>query len=73
MQDTSPLEAIERSVLVTRANREELEDTLRTLPRWRFRRRRAVEGSVRRRLIREQRLLEVLTESSSERDNSLIR
>jgi hypothetical protein len=58
--DKSPLKALEAAMLSTRANRAELEETLRTLPRWRFRRRRALERSVRRRHIREQALEEVL-------------
>jgi hypothetical protein len=67
--DTSPLEALEWAVLSTRANRAELEETLRALPRWRFRRRRAVERSVRRRQMREQALQEVLAESNGEPTN----
>ena len=58
--DTSPLEALERAVLATRANREQLEETLSALPRWRFRRRRKLERSVRRRQVREQDLQEAL-------------
>jgi hypothetical protein len=34
--DTSSLEALEWAVLATRAKREELEETLRVLPRWRL-------------------------------------
>jgi hypothetical protein len=64
--DTSPLEALERVVLATRANREELEETLSALPRWRFRRRRKVERSVRRRQVREQELQEALTNGASQ-------
>jgi hypothetical protein len=71
LQDSSPLDALERAVLTTRANREELEDTLQTLPRWRFRRRRAVERSVRSRRSREDRLLAELSESSSAPPESL--
>ncbi len=71
MQDTSPLEALERAVLSTRANREELEDTLQKLPRWRFRRRRDVERSLRRRRSREEHLLAELNESSAEPPQSL--
>jgi hypothetical protein len=63
MHQTPPLEALEREVLATRANREELEDTLRSLPRWRFRRRRAVQQSVGRRLSREEQLLAALSET----------
>ena len=66
MQETSPLEALERAVLAIRDNREELEENLQRVPRWRFRRRRAVERSVRRRRDREQRLLEELSETPSE-------
>jgi hypothetical protein len=65
MQETSPLDALEREVLATRANREELEDNLRKLPRWRFRRRRALMQSVGRRRSREEQLLQALSESSS--------
>ena len=64
--DTSPLEALERAVLATRANREELEETLSALPRWRFRRRRKVERSVRRRQVREQDLQEALNHGASQ-------
>ena len=60
--DTSPLEALEWAVLKARANREEAEQELLTLPRWRFRRRRVVARSVRRRHLREQQLRDVLTE-----------
>ena len=66
MTDTSPLEALERVVLVTRANREELEETLSALPRWRFRRRRKLERSVRRRQVREQDLQEALKHGASQ-------
>jgi hypothetical protein len=64
--DTSPLEALERAVLATRANREELEETLRALPRWRFRRRRQVERSLQRRPVREQDLQEALIHGASQ-------
>src|SRR4051794_28539413 len=67
--DTSPLDALEWAVLSSRANREELEETLRALPRWRFRRRRAVERSVRRRQMREQALQEALAESNGDATN----
>ena len=69
--ETSPLEALEWAVLATRANREELEETLQCLPRWRFLRRRAVERSLRRRQMREQHLEEVLTQSSPQTSPSL--
>jgi GH24 family phage-related lysozyme (muramidase) len=58
-------------VLSTRANREELEDTLQNLPRWRFRRRRDVERSLRRRRSREEQLLQELNESSAMAPHSL--
>jgi hypothetical protein len=64
--DTSPLEALEWAVLNARANREELEQELVTLPRWRFRRRRVVARSVRRRHLREQQLQKVLTQSNGQ-------
>jgi GH24 family phage-related lysozyme (muramidase) len=66
MQDTSPLGALEQAVLLARANREEAEDTLQTLPRWRFRRRRDVARRVRRRRSREESLVAGLTEGSPE-------
>jgi hypothetical protein len=71
--DTSPLEALEWAVLSTRANRAELEETLKALPRWRFRRRRAVERSVRRRQMREQALQEVLAESGPVAPQEVVR
>jgi GH24 family phage-related lysozyme (muramidase) len=71
MQETSPLDALERAVLSTRANREELEDTLQSLPRWRFRRRRDVERSLNRRRSREEQLLQELNESSTTAPQSL--
>jgi hypothetical protein len=64
--DSSPLEALEWAVLATRAKREEVEETLRELPRWRFLRRRAVERTLRRRQVRERRLEEALTQSTSQ-------
>ena len=64
--DTSPLEALEWAVLATQAKREELEETLRVLPRWRFVRRRAVERTLRRRRVRERHLHEALTKSASQ-------
>lgn len=66
MTDTSPLEALEWAVLATRAKREEVEETLRELPRWRFLRRRAVERTLRRRQVREQHLQEALTQGTSQ-------
>ena len=64
--DTSPLEALEWAVLATLAKREELEETLRGLPRWRFVRRRAVESTLRRQQVRERHLHDALTQSVSQ-------
>ena len=66
MTDTSPLEALEWAVLATQAKREELEETLRVLPRWRFVRRRAVERTLRRRQVREQNLQDALSNGASQ-------
>lgn len=49
MSETSPLEGLAESVLAEQASREANEETLRTVPRWRFRRRRDLEKTLRRR------------------------
>jgi len=61
MSETSPLEALEHSVLAAQANREAREATLQAVPRWRFRRRRDLERSLRRRREWEENLRQALS------------
>ena len=61
MSETSPLEVLEQSVLAAKANREAREETLKAVPRWRFRRRRDLEQSLRRRREWEQLLRQDLS------------
>ncbi len=49
MSETSPLEGLEQQVILAQASREAMEQTLQALPRRRFRRRRHLEASIRRR------------------------
>ena len=71
MQDTSALEALEQAVLVARAGREELELSVRDVPSWRFRRRRALERAARRRRQREELLQEALLDAAPQPDTRL--
>lgn len=56
--EPSPLERLDQAVTEAQANREAREGTLRSVPRWRFRRRKDVERSLRRRQEWEQTLRE---------------
>jgi len=47
--ESSPLERLDQTLTEAQANRETREGTLRSVPRWRFRRRKEVERSLRRR------------------------
>lgn len=61
MLEPSPLDLLEESVVAAEANRKAREQTLRAVPRWRFRRRRDLEKSLRRRQDWEERLRQDLS------------
>jgi len=63
-----PVEVLERMLRVEKARRRAREELLRGLPRWRFRRRRAVEGRISRRRARETGLREALHAASPGRE-----
>ena len=61
MLEPSPLDLLEESVVAAEANRKAREQTLQAVPRWRFRRRRDLEKSLRRRQDWEERLRQDLS------------
>lgn len=62
MSESSPRDRLEHSLTEVQATREAREEALRTLPRWRFRRRKHIERSVRRREEWEETLREAVSD-----------